>query len=61
MLSLIMAPLNVNFKILRVKALKNSSVPSRGPLDQGQSKELYISSNHLLKTVTQDLNSFEFF
>ena len=26
MLSLIMAPLNVNFKILRVKTLKNSSV-----------------------------------
>lgn len=26
MLSLIMAPLNVNFKILKVKSLKNSSV-----------------------------------
>ena len=26
MLSLIMAPLNINFKILKVKSLKNSSV-----------------------------------
>lgn len=35
-------------------------MPSRGPLDQGQLKELHISSNHLLKAVTQDLNFLNF-